>query len=541
MADIFISYTKKDRSNVEPLAKALENLGWTVWWDPIIPTGEDFDDVIEKELAKARCVIVVWTKTSVRSKYVKGEAREALDRNILIPIEIESGIKPPYDLRSIQTLSLIEWDGSDNFPRFQKLIADIIRILGEPPLEVQKRQREEEERKRAEEERRRKQEEDRKLREKEQRKAEENQRNFEKSVAIITLYLDSDPNCFFEYSLKNQERFHEGSGMFKVDSNRMYDLKHRSKQIDTIDNWEKALKMIGSELEKEIFANNYKLTQSLYRMTGILGNDKIIRIKFKVGKEFHSIALEAMLEDNVYRMLEQPIYRQALPEISNQRNSLFFRQETTNRRTNCLIIESALPGGAYVPKLETELAHLGNVPIESEWLEQNLQYYRDEWLIGRIERINESKIPAGKTFREYLQGLLENDEWHLVHYAGHSFYDEAYKNGYVFFPEDNGYEALDINMFSKWLRNANASFLYLTRSPSSTMNILFQFAQQGIPAIMGFRWDIYDEKAAIFAERFYNHLFRIRACEYALLETRKDMYVYWERDKVWASPVLYMN
>ena len=113
MADIFISYAKKNKSRVEPLAKALETQGWSVWWDPIIPTGKDFDEVIEEEISKARCVIVIWTKRSVKSKYVKGEAREALERGILVPIQIESGVKPPYDFRSIQTLSLIElgWFG----------------------------------------------------------------------------------------------------------------------------------------------------------------------------------------------------------------------------------------------------------------------------------------------------------------------------------------------------------------------------------------------------------------------------------------------
>ena len=178
MADIFISYAKKDQERVKPLAKALEKKGWTVWWDQIIPTGKDFDEVIEEELSKSRCVIVIWTKASVKSKYVKGEAREALNRGILVPIEIESGIKPPFDFRSIQTLSLNDWDGSDNFSEFKKLIADIVKILGEPPVEEQKRQQEEEERK-AKKEQRRKQEEEQKLREKE-RKLKEAARKAEK-------------------------------------------------------------------------------------------------------------------------------------------------------------------------------------------------------------------------------------------------------------------------------------------------------------------------------------------------------------------------
>ena len=137
MADIFISYAKKDRKRVEPLAKTIEKQGWSVWWDPIIPTGKDFDDVIEEELSIARCIIVIWTKRSVKSKYVKGEAREALGRDILVPIEIESGIKPPFDFRSTQTLSLINWDGSDKLPEFQKLIDDVTGIIGKPPVKEQ--------------------------------------------------------------------------------------------------------------------------------------------------------------------------------------------------------------------------------------------------------------------------------------------------------------------------------------------------------------------------------------------------------------------
>jgi hypothetical protein len=59
MADIFISYAKKDRSRVEPLAKALMEQGWSVFWDRAIPGGKTWDEVIEKELDAAKCVVVV--------------------------------------------------------------------------------------------------------------------------------------------------------------------------------------------------------------------------------------------------------------------------------------------------------------------------------------------------------------------------------------------------------------------------------------------------------------------------------------------------
>ena len=37
MADIFISYASEDRPKAEPVANALEDQDWSVWWDPKFP------------------------------------------------------------------------------------------------------------------------------------------------------------------------------------------------------------------------------------------------------------------------------------------------------------------------------------------------------------------------------------------------------------------------------------------------------------------------------------------------------------------------
>lgn len=53
MSDIFISYAHSDGARAQNLAKALEQHGWSVWWDPQIPPGKTFDEVIEKALNAA--------------------------------------------------------------------------------------------------------------------------------------------------------------------------------------------------------------------------------------------------------------------------------------------------------------------------------------------------------------------------------------------------------------------------------------------------------------------------------------------------------
>ena len=100
MADIFISYKREDFLLAKALAEKLIELGWSVWWDRNIPVGKAYDQVIEEELAKSNCIIVLWSPRSVTSLNVKEEALEGLRRNILIPIAI-GNVSPPYGFKMI--------------------------------------------------------------------------------------------------------------------------------------------------------------------------------------------------------------------------------------------------------------------------------------------------------------------------------------------------------------------------------------------------------------------------------------------------------
>jgi adenylate cyclase len=120
MADVFISYARIDKARVAPLVAAIESRGWTAWWDPDITPGQEFDSQIEDELQAAAAVVVVWTPNSVGSRWVRGEAREAADRNILVPVRFD-GARLPMDVRAIHTIDLDTWAGSAESPAFQDL------------------------------------------------------------------------------------------------------------------------------------------------------------------------------------------------------------------------------------------------------------------------------------------------------------------------------------------------------------------------------------------------------------------------------------
>jgi peptidoglycan hydrolase-like protein with peptidoglycan-binding domain len=124
MSNIFISYSSEDRDSARRLAQALEQKGWSVWWDRKIAVGQTYQRVIETELDAADCVIVIWSEKSVASDWVVAEAAEGRERNLLVPVSIDNA-KPPLIFRQIQTADLSQWDGRPASPVFRQLVNDI--------------------------------------------------------------------------------------------------------------------------------------------------------------------------------------------------------------------------------------------------------------------------------------------------------------------------------------------------------------------------------------------------------------------------------
>lgn len=132
MSDIFISYARVDVRRVEPLARALESDGWSVWWDPLIMPGQRFDHIIREALDSAKCVIVVWSKRSVDSDWVIDEAREGAKRQILLPLIIED-VQIPLGFGRLQAVNLINWQGELQDSNLDKLRQALVALVGRPP------------------------------------------------------------------------------------------------------------------------------------------------------------------------------------------------------------------------------------------------------------------------------------------------------------------------------------------------------------------------------------------------------------------------
>jgi len=133
VSDIFVSYASADRDRARAIAQALTESGWSVWWDRTIPPGKQFDEVIEEALDAARCVVVLWSKASVASTWVKTEAAEAMRRKILVPVLIED-VKIPLEFRRLQAADLSHWNGEKAHEELQKFFASIDTNVGQGTL-----------------------------------------------------------------------------------------------------------------------------------------------------------------------------------------------------------------------------------------------------------------------------------------------------------------------------------------------------------------------------------------------------------------------
>ena len=124
MSDIFISYASQDRARILPLVEALQARGWSVFWDTTLLPGETWRRKITTELDAARCVIVLWSQTSVDSHWVEQEAEEGQSRKILVPALIDR-VTIPLGFRSLQAANLVGWDGAPGHRELEKMLRAI--------------------------------------------------------------------------------------------------------------------------------------------------------------------------------------------------------------------------------------------------------------------------------------------------------------------------------------------------------------------------------------------------------------------------------
>ncbi len=126
--DIFLSYSREDRTAARHFAESFAREGFTVWWDAALRSGQTFDEVIERELRAAKAVVVLWSPRSVASRWVRAEATLADRRNKLVPAIIEACDRPII-FELTHAADLADWTGDTSDIRWRTLVNDLRRLV----------------------------------------------------------------------------------------------------------------------------------------------------------------------------------------------------------------------------------------------------------------------------------------------------------------------------------------------------------------------------------------------------------------------------
>lgn len=329
------------------------------------------------------------------------------------------------------------------------------------------------------------------------------------------------------------------------------DLKniiHFSKKVDKAehDDWDENVGMLCDNLKKFFIDDNDEFRMNLKDALRRINTLNSTHVRFIVDKDIYPALLEAVpypdLEDNDdsiggYWMEHAPLVRY----VSDRRKGHTLYQEEERIPINILIIGSNTAGPVKLDKTNAEISldNLANVNKECTELGSYLKKLKKGGInLGEILVI--PSTPEELVGRKTIQQALESQLWHIVHYAGHSHYDNDSGQAYIFLKDEDGYvDPLKIEEFAGFLRKTK--LLVLSSCTSAHQGFVFELAKHQVPAVLGYRTEIKDEYALRFTRDFYRILFDLKSVERAFYQARKNLYDDEKTRRAWTNPVLVLE
>jgi hypothetical protein len=129
--DIFLSYKSEDVLHVASFVEIFKSFGFSVWWDQMISSGQNWGFAIDRALTSSRCVVVFWTPQSTQSQEVYSEAEYGMRKNAYFPIKLQECEIPPRMTRA-QWVDLTHKAPLDS-EKFHLLVDQLRKRVENPP------------------------------------------------------------------------------------------------------------------------------------------------------------------------------------------------------------------------------------------------------------------------------------------------------------------------------------------------------------------------------------------------------------------------
>lgn len=133
MTDVFISYKREERGRCVAIYNALIDLKLSVWFDAHIEPGTDFDREIEREVRRAKSVLVLWSELAADSDWIRAEARTGRQNERLVAVRLDDCL-PPLEFASVQAVDLFDRRDFQSGEGWRQIVSRIGRLVGRPGL-----------------------------------------------------------------------------------------------------------------------------------------------------------------------------------------------------------------------------------------------------------------------------------------------------------------------------------------------------------------------------------------------------------------------
>jgi hypothetical protein len=133
VADVFVSYKREERAEVQAIVRRLEALGLRVWFDAEMKSGTTFDVEIDRQVRGARAVLVCWSPGAVASDWVRGEATIGRERGVLAAVVLKPCALPaPFNL--VHAESMVGGVAGPASAEWLRVLERIGQLVGRPGL-----------------------------------------------------------------------------------------------------------------------------------------------------------------------------------------------------------------------------------------------------------------------------------------------------------------------------------------------------------------------------------------------------------------------
>lgn len=150
---------------------------------------------------------------------------------------------------------------------------------------------------------------------------------------------------------------------------------------------------------------------------------------------------------------------------------------------------------------------------------------------------------------EHLREEVESREYHIFHFIGHGYYDEAaHEGGIVLSDGDGGAHSFDARRLALVLRGKPSLRLVVLNACDAAVadqhdrfsSVAGALIRQGVSAVVAMQFEITDEAARVFSSSYYRALAEPHPVELAVTRAREELFSP-RQSLEWSTPVLYMR